>query len=143
MELSRQIDILNTKLSAIPYLGNGGCVHFAYYFSERLSALGIKHEIIGFDRGLKVSYKSRMIDRWVRDKKCFKLAFNHVMVKVEDYYVDGYIKVKHGDCRFFAYDNGRISFHKLELIREHGAWNDWYNTGNNKLMNKIIKEVIK
>lgn len=93
MELSRQIDILNTKLSAIPFLGNGGC--------------------------------------------------NHVMVKVEDYYVDGYIKVKHGDCRFFTYDYGNLSFRNLELIRTHGAWCDWYNTGNNKLMNKIIKEVIK
>lgn len=138
-----KIKELHRKLATLYNLNNGGCVHFAYFFSKRLRQLKIKHNIVVFDSSERISLKRKKLQEWISTKESTKLCCNHVVVKIGDFYIDGYYSFIFGERHWFNYNFGSITFKELELIRKHGSWNSMYKKRQNLFLHNIIKHTIK
>ena len=126
VELERKIAIIQEKLSQkISTLNNGGCIHFAYYFSLAL-------------KRLKIPYKVYLAHSWrpIGNTYATFIAVSHVVVYVEGIgYIDGHntdfsIKEQYKYCRQTKLN--------LDILRSSYKWNDAYRWKNNKTLEKII-----
>lgn len=128
MKLRKYINELHCRISSeISWINQGGCVHFAYYFSKKLRQLGIKHSIV-------------LIDYCYIDEKQFnKYGANHVTVYIPKIgLVDGEHVRKERDYPYKEFsEHSKLSF----KVRHKDVWNDWYDTRQNNKVRKIIKEV--
>ena len=121
-EISKEIKCIN----------QGGCIHFAYYFSKRLRELGIKHSIVfQHDTYFTLTYKNYIPSR-------------HVVVYIEGI---GYID---GESTMQSFEDGmsvvrfseRISLTKLDYFRNKFEWNFMYDESQNREVEKLINKYI-
>lgn len=117
----------------ISYINNGGCIHFAYYFSKRLRELGIEHSVA------------------FRHTTQFDLTYarydpsQHVAIYIEGIgYIDGESTVQDfkEDC-YIVKVSKSISLKKLNYFRNEYEWNDWYDTEQNHKVEQLINKYIK
>lgn len=117
----------------ISYVNSGGCVHFAYYSSKRLTELKIKHSITFLDRdNISLSYS-----------KFDSVA--HIMVYVPGIgFVDGIRTQRKPSRRYYRRKTAKVSLKKLDSFRsEADNWNPTYNTCQNDLLESIINDHLK
>lgn len=128
-----KIDKLQKKISKkISCINQGGCIHFAYYFSKRLRELGIEHSVAfrhttQFDLTYARYYPSE-----------------HVAIYIEGIgYIDGTSTVQ--DFRedyYIVRVSKNISLKKLNYFRNEYEWNDWYDTEQNRTVEQLINKYI-
>lgn len=118
----------------IDCINEGGCVHFAYYFSKKLSLLKIINHIVFLDKNhpIKISYRD------------FE-AFNHAMVFIPDIgYIDGRKTAEDIKDLGYIYKRSKISLVKLDNFRNmRGMWSSDYDVKQNYLLQKLIDEHIR
>ena len=119
-------------LKKIKCINQGGCIHFAYYFSKRLRELGIKHSIVfQHDTYFTLTYKNY-------------IPSHHVVVYIEGI---GYID---GESTMQSFEDGmsvvrfseRISLTKLDYFRNKFEWNFIYDKSQNRKVEKLINKYI-
>ena len=114
--------------SKVPYLNNGGCVHFANFFSKKLTELGIEHSIIYFN-----------YERVGRTYFTFS-PVAHVAVKIKNVgVVDGFRTRSQSDFKK-RYGNAQIRDFDLDLISKYCGWNPSYSLSYNKKVKSIINK---
>lgn len=128
-----KINKLQKEISKeIKFINQGGCIHFAYYFSKRLRELGIKHSIVfQHDTYFTLTYKNY-------------IPSQHVVVYIEGI---GYID---GESTMQSFEDGmsvvrfseRISLTKLDYFRNEFAWNSLYDKSQNRKVEKLINKYI-
>ena len=113
----------------------GGCIHFAYYLSEKLKSLNIEHEVVGL-----FSHGDSMED-------LFFGGCTHVVVYVPRLgYIDS--KTVRTEIRSYSFLSVRkITFPKdldLNALRNsRNAWNTVYNLGYNSTISRVINSHFK
>lgn len=151
------LDVLNNiaiELENTPYfdtINKGGCAYFAYYISNKLSSIGVKHDIIG------------ILSRWSRKNICdVKLMkkmdldyyssknvyINHFIIRLEDgnfYDCDGITNKSDIDNVYSIYgrtsslnDNNIVDINLLKTLMIHSEWNPIFDVGN---LNSIYKKI--
>ena len=128
-----KINKLQKEISKeIKFINQGGCIHFAYYFSKRLRELGIKHSIVfQHDTYFTLTYKNY-------------IPSQHVVVYIEGI---GYID---GESTMQSFEDGmsvvrfseRISLTKLDYFRNKFEWNFIYDKSQNRKVEKLINKYI-
>ena len=128
-----KINKLQKEISKeIKFINQGGCIHFAYYFSKRLRELGIKHSIVfQHDTYFTLTYKNY-------------IPSQHVVVYIEGI---GYID---GESTMQSFEDGmsvvrfseRISLTKLDYFRNKFKWNFLYDKSQNRKVEKLINKYI-
>ena len=117
----------------VDFINEGGCVHFAYYFSKKLSLLKIENYIVFLDKSnpIKISYRD------------FN-SFNHAMVFIPDIgYIDGVKTIQDVKEYGYRYKRSKISLTKLDNFRNmEGMWCSNYDTEQNFLLQELINEHI-
>lgn len=127
-----------------PTINCGGCVHFAYFLSEKLKRFGYKHNIVA------INTFSYFID--FEEEKEYLLNYqggcSHLVIHIPKIgYVDAEVTVKNVKSLY----RKDISFHvfmlpesfDLNKLRHKDLWNDSYNRQYNKELNKIISKHFK
>jgi hypothetical protein len=128
--LREKIELLQKYLNRqMPYLNEGGCVHFAYFFSRRLTELNISYKIILLDY----------------DNIKYKLSNNegvsHVVVYIQGIgYIDGHETKK--QIKRNVYNKLPYQLSSTNYIRKHYSWNDTYNVKQNRLLSRMINKII-
>lgn len=124
--------VINSKIEG---LNNGGCIHFAYYFSKRLTELKIPHKIFFTDNAKPIDLRLKQFQ-----------AVWHVMIYIKDIgYIDGYKIINRKligfeRCRFYKHSNP--SNNKLDTFRNNGEWNYRYDKSQNTKLSSIINNII-
>jgi len=131
----RQIKALQKDIKKyIDSINYGGCVHFAYYFSKKLSYLGIKNHVVFLDKSdpIKISYKD--FD-----------GVDHAMVFIPNIgYIDGLRIVKDFRELNYRYIKSKIPLTKLDNFRNmEDIWCSDYDTEQNFLLQDLINEHIR
>jgi hypothetical protein len=121
--LHKQIlNIQKEIASRIKNINNGGCVHFAYFLSKRLTELSIKHKVYFLNYYHPVN-KGDTAD--------------HVMVKVDGIgVVDGKSILK----TFSNLRRRRQFKENLNVMRKHPNWNEAYKKTQNQILSNIIRK---
>ena len=128
-----KINKLQKKISKeIDSINNGGCIHFAYYFSKRLRELGIEHSVA------------------FRHTTQFDLTYarydpsQHVAIYIEGIgYIDGESTVQDFKEDYYIVKVSKsISLKKLNYFRNEYEWNDWYDTKQNRKVEQLINKYI-
>lgn len=124
-ELQRQVR------NEIEYINSGGCIHFAYYFSKKLTKLGVDHKIYFTDyEPIYLNYDNYQ-------------ASSHVMVYIPKIgYIDGYElhKTRKTIGREYYSVRTKISTKKLDNFRNCYCWNPTYDTDQNKKLESLIEK---
>lgn len=127
-ELRDSIGLIQVRLSnEVIFLNNGGCIHFAYYFSKRLRKLGIDHKIV-----LCNSYNINPFSYLQQAG-----GINHVMVYIRGVgYIDG-----HNTYSTLERLHHNIHYKNINLgiIRNFNGWSPYYNS---KKYNPIVRKVV-
>ena len=116
----------------ISCINQGGCIHFAYYFSKRLRELGIKHSIVfQHDTYFTLTYKNYIPSR-------------HVTVYIEGIgHIDGESIMQSFEAGISVVRSSeRISLTKLNYFRNELEWNFMYDTSQNYKVKKLINKYI-
>jgi len=128
---------VNIKKS-IRCLNNGGCIHFAYYFSKALKSANIPYKIL-LSNGDPIDIRYDFFD-----------PVSHVLVQILGVgYIDGYdFYPEKGDyCDQFEEERyGRhytMSLIKLNKLRSNYSWNQLYHTSQNTQLEEIINRHVK
>lgn len=124
-------------LASINHINNGGCIHFAYFFSRALKAAKIPHKVCFFNYDpISLGYLS------------FE-SVSHVMIYIPNIgYIDGYHTYKSRKDYFKKYDEQyqkivNISLVKLNYFRRTKSWNHTYPTRQNSLLSKIVNKHVQ
>lgn len=127
--IRKQVELMQSEIKEkIPSLNCGGCIHFAYYFTERL-------------KELKIPYKVYSFNNWATGKtySTFK-SVHHITVYIDRIgFVDGYKTVQHKNKRYKCH----IRLKDLNRLRWRSDWNHEYNVNCNQLLEKIINKYIQ
>jgi hypothetical protein len=134
-----QIERLENKICDMQYelqqkineLNNGGCIHFAYYFSEAL-------------KNLKIPHKVYLAHVWRKIGNTYATfhAVSHVVVFIEGIgYIDGHETVDQEDMEC-SYKYCRQTKLNLDNLRCNYEWNSTYRWHNNVKLKKIINTYI-
>lgn len=120
---------------SIALLNNGGCIHFAYYFSMALKKANIEHKI------------------WLSNEDPIDIRYDyfnpvaHVMVFIPEIgYIDGYnlYSTKKSYSSLWSgekYSNHfKLSSVKLDKLRNNYIWNYCYQKTQNSKLEKIIQK---
>ena len=111
-------------------VNNGGCIHFAYFFSNALTKLNVEHSII-------------FTNSW--EELTEPKACTHVGVYIKNIGVidskdiDSYAKFISNQS-YLKENPDEINFNKIRNSRD---WNKSYNRYKNASLNFIIKKYIK
>ena len=116
----------------ISWINNGGCIHFAYYFSKRLRELGIEHSVA------------------FRHKTQFDLTYarygpsQHVAIYIEGIgYIDGESTVQDFKEDYYIVRVSKsVSLKKLDYFRNEYKWNNLYDTEQNRKVEQLIYKYI-
>lgn len=129
--LLNQIKLMQSEIiDNIDNLNSGGCIHFAYYCSKRLTQLKIKHKVLFASFNSKIKYTYDDFE-----------SVSHVMVYIPRVgYFDGYkfekdVKSNYKYLKFLDLN--------LNILRNEYPWNDFYNTKQNRKLETIINNYIK
>ncbi len=127
------IKIQKELLNKVPDLNWGGCIQFAYYFSNTLNLLNIPH---------KVLLCNKPCDGIPGRSYCKFRAVSHVILYVEGIgYFDGH-KIMSKEYLRETYSFIRTTKLDLNLLRTNYEWNDWYNISDNKIIINTIKKYL-
>lgn len=132
--MKNKINKLQKKISEkIEFINNGGCIHFAYYFSKRLRELGIEHSV-AFRH---ITQFDLTYARYVPSE--------HVAIYIEGIgYIDGESTVQDFKENYYIVKvSKRISLKKLDYFRNGHGWNDLYNTEQNHKVGQLINKYIR
>lgn len=135
-ELAIKIGILQKIIrSKIEFLNDGGCIHFAYFFSKRLTELEIPHKIFATSHWVKLSYNVKNF-----------LPPTHIMIYIDGIgYIDGYETVLREDFKSIKlkyHIHGKLSIKKLNIFRHINGWNKMYHKTQNPLLSKLINRYV-
>lgn len=124
MKLKEVIEKIQEELKHhIPYLNHGGCIHFAYYFSNVLDLLNIDYKIYALN-----------CDTIGRTYNTFA-PVNHIVVFIDGIgFVDGH--VTEVNPRYKCKCQIKLN---PNVLRKQYRWNNYYDIEDNK----VIKEVLK
>lgn len=112
----------------IEYINNGGCPHFAYYFSKKLIELKIPHKIV-FLNDSEISLS--------KDKFS---PCAHVCIYIPTIgYIDGYY-IEGPRCKKGFITKFSTNTTKLGYFRSVHGWNPRYNKNQNSQLEKLINE---
>ena len=128
-ELAARIILMQSDIREnIEYINNGGCIHFAYFFSKALKDLKIPHTVLFFNPGpIYTTYST------------FE-SVSHVMVKIGRVgIIDG---LRTYDSSFSYSKNKKELSLSLNRLRKEYEWNFLYDTKQNRKLNKIIRKYI-
>jgi hypothetical protein len=128
-----QVDIRKS----IHSLNNGGCIHFAYYFSKALKSVNIPHRILLTNQEpIDIRYD-------------YFEPVSHVLVYIPGIgYIDGYELFPTQVSYFDQWSNERYQRHfnltnkKLNNLRNDYQWNRNYSISQNRRLEKIIQKHI-
>lgn len=128
--LFRNICALQEELSRrVGYINSGGCVHFAYFLSERLTELGVEHKI-GYHNYNKIDMRYRNMT-----------SINHVTVYIDGIgFVDGDETMNKVYSRYKRVE--KTSLKKLNFYRQNCDWNPCYDTRQNMVVRNLINKHI-
>jgi len=124
---------MNDKITkSIKRVNNGGCIHYAYYVSKKLTELQIEHKIVFVNRTpVSLTYSDFF-------------AVVHVLVYIPTIgYIDSDgIYVRRGQitggyryCKSF-----KVSLTKLNRLRSEYIWNPRYKTVQNEKLEKLVNK---
>ena len=116
----------------ISCINQGGCIHFAYYFSKRLRELGIEHSVA------------------FRQTTQFDLTYagyapsQHVAIYIEGIgYIDGVSTIQDFKEDYYIVRVSKsVSLKKLNYFRNEYEWNDLYDTEQNHKVEQLINKHI-
>ncbi len=132
-KLRKQISSLQKQINIqIDCVNQGGCIHFAYYLSKRLNALGVRHKIVfGNHVPIDISYEHFQ-------------PVAHVMVYITGIgYVDGLNIVTDARKHYNYLRHYQISEKKLDTFRNGYQWNESYNIRQNSRIENLINRYIE
>lgn len=121
----------------VKFINSGGCGRFALYLIEELEKLNIPCTAILFDENVSSKLFFVNFNAFIRNYE--DLAFCHVMVKVDDYYIDGEVILNKVPERWRKYKQTKCTKKQLIKIVKKGNWNNEYNTEQNSLVQKLIQ----
>ena len=137
------LDVIR-ETSKIPYLNNGGCVHFAYYLSNELSRYGYDYKIYGFfDQTFDTTEKYIEIFNFE--------GASHIVLYIKDIgYFDGKI-ILEDPYKFYPhpkmYSISELPKERIDLneIRNRKRlWNsDYEKSKYNRKIHNTVKSVFK
>lgn len=123
-EIAKLQEVLREE---IPWLNMGGCIHFAYYCSERLKQLNIKHSVYLFDYiPVYSTYKH------------FK-SVTYVGIYIPG--IEGFDGHKFKPFKK-VYDYHRKVNLSLDKLRKDYEWADGYDVNNNSKLKQLINTYI-
>lgn len=103
-------------------LNNGGCICFAYIMATHLEHLNINYEVIAFNDNPIIWFHKYLLKLYVKYNLINWVGFTHVMVKVDDWYIDGY-NIFHKDNikkeqvkKFGALFSTKLNFTQLSYV---------------------------
>lgn len=135
-ELNRICDKLQNKYD----INYGGCCYVAYLIKKHLERLGISSELVIVDTSgdiEEVEVKAACDNRDPCCKGTGGDTCNHYFISIT-----GYDFVNEG-----GYDGGKViivhdlNFEDIRWIYRTGSWNDCYDTKNNAMVGRRIKQV--
>lgn len=119
------IEIQKSLKKDVRLLNDGGCVHFAYYFSKKLKEHNINHKIVLYD--------------------CYEKPFealqsfggiSHVSIYIKGIgYIDGHSTYKLRQQKSVLIKPEHLN---LNTIRNFNGWNKSYELENNSIVRKVI-----
>lgn len=121
-------------IDSLEFINYGGCVHFAYYFSNALKELKIDHKVVFLANRSNIDESIKNYD-----------TFSHIMIHIPKIgYVDGHdtFKTKRD---LNSYESMRKKSSKktdLNLFRMRPGWNTEYDTSNNEYLEATINKYI-
>ena len=143
-------DIQKEIEEKIPNINRGGCGFFALYLSEQLLKNKIPHELIMasyyFDNVINELDSNRKIINCceIFNKRTkVKLPFDHVFVKIQQYYIDGVDINNRFPKEEIDYNCGIISYKDLELHIKYGRWSSQFNKRLKPKLKRIIEQKFK
>lgn len=131
MNVAEIIKDIQTSLD-IPWINNGGCVHFAYFLSSTLKRYGIKHSVIAINR----KYYGITI------KDIFNEGCSHLVVYIKGI---GYIDAEKTEDKlsnFYSFDivSDRVTDDiDLNKLRNTDVWRELYDR---KKYDKVLESTI-
>lgn len=139
MKSRELIETMQVNISkSINYLNNGGCIHFAYYFSKALKSAGIPYKIL-LTNEEPIDIRYDYFD-----------PVSHVMVQIPGIgYIDGYDFYPEKDNYSDQWMEERYSRHfllspiKMNKLRLNYTWNQAYRLSQNDKLEKIINRHVK
>jgi hypothetical protein len=134
MNLEKKIKALQKDIkSSIDNINKGGCIHFAYFLSKKLSFLKIPHKVVLIDRSQKIDIRNN-----------FFVGANHAFVFIDGIgYVDGEETCKSYVTNWYPYKRSFKSVKKLDYFRNMpDIWSDIYDTEDNFLLEDLINKHI-
>ena len=151
LKLKKAIYEIHFKiLIQIPYINQGGCGWFAYYFASKLKELGIPYSIFVIDGHNEISYKNQVLEQ-IKKKEIKRLTkrvvniigASHIMVHIDDdFLVDGKSINRVNEYNNEKLHMGIYSFESLELVLRKASWVKLYNTNQNEDLKNIIYQSI-
>lgn len=139
IELEENIIKLQQKLKKnVKRLNNGGCIHFAYFFSKKLKELNVNHKIVFINEiPISISYNDFY-------------PTVHVLIHIPEIgYIDGHdfftrledVFIEYSEEEY--YKHVKLSNKKLNTFRKVKGWNCMYDTKHNKTIEKSINKLFK
>jgi len=121
----------------VPHINSGGCVHFAYFLSQKLTKFGYAHQIVVINH----TWENDPIESLPFD------GCSHMVVFIPKIgYIDAeetYQKIS--DMPYRSVQSGILpKNYKLNPVRHNKRiWNNWYNRKYNRLIQKTITACFK
>ena len=138
-------DIINNIIKEIThkvsYINCGGCGWFSYFLSRELFNLGIYYKVvvIGCTKGSrKLIDTLRMEEQYIPKKDW--LSARHYMIKINDYYIDGYYIGKKVPEKHEDYPKSSSFIYPQNILKacQYGDWNDQFDTFDIDVIEEII-----
>lgn len=112
-------------------VNSGGCAHFAYYLSKKLSQLNTEHTVVLLNN----RYESPIED--------FSETVAHVMIHVKELgYIDGEGIYSKLPVRYTFVKHFNAILGELDYYRNKDGWNWLYSIEQNLSIEKIISDYL-
>ena len=128
------LDVIKNIQLSLHYsrINCGGCIHFAYYLSNKLSENGIKHKIVG------------IVDTRLNLATTQNIGCKHVVVFISKI---GYIDSNQicSSIENFNYWHSKalnLNF-DLDKFRKKNIWNSSYNRNYNSTISRVLNSGFK
>lgn len=141
LELKERVELMQSDIrSTIENVNCGGCIHFAYYFTEALKKIGHPYKVFFCN--------TRWDNRVGRSYDTF-LPVNHVLVYVEKIgFIDGTDTIEAKEYnhkqvikRVYYYHN--VLKLNLNKLRSKYTWCYLYDKAQNNTLSAIVNNYIK
>lgn len=117
-------------IKKVKYLNCGGCIRFAYYFSEYLTYNNIQHKIV-FASPKKINFNLKHRN---------KLMIYHVLVYIPTIgYIDGHDTRSYADLDYYFIKQRKLKLEQLAKWMTKKKWNNDYKLFHDKTILRAIK----